>query len=100
MVEPTIHRCLKDATIKLQHNQTDNRDYFDDASYVDSDADDTTLSFDTLATSGSSLHFQASSLTHPTTIRQLATPSQAGLPTREWTGLHRPDCTFLLFYRT
>ena len=60
MVEPTIQRCLKDAKTKLHHNQTDIRDFFDDVSYVDSHEDDTTLSFDTLGTSGS-LHFQTSS---------------------------------------
>ena len=60
MVEPTIQRCLKDAKTKLHHNQTDIRDFFDDVSYVDSHEDDTTLSFDTVGTSGS-LHFQTSS---------------------------------------
>ena len=50
--EPTIRRCLKDAHDKLLHNQTDIRDYFEEASYVDSSASDTTLSFDTLETSG------------------------------------------------
>ena len=47
MVEPTLQRCLKDATAKLSTNQTDIRDFFDEASYVDSDASDTSLSFDT-----------------------------------------------------
>ena len=50
--EPTIRRCLKDANDKLLHNQTDIRDFFDEASYIDSSASDTTLSFDTFASSG------------------------------------------------
>ncbi len=49
IAEPTIQRCLRDSQIKLHSNQRDIRDFFDEASYVDSDASDTTLSFDTLA---------------------------------------------------
>ena len=52
MVEPTLQRCLHDANTKLRDNQSDIRDYFDEASYVDSEASDTTLSFDTFDQSG------------------------------------------------
>ena len=48
MAEPTIQRCLKDAQQKSSTHQRDIRDYFEEASYVDSDESDTTLSFDTL----------------------------------------------------
>ena len=46
MVEPTIQCCLQDSQTKLLHHQSDIRDYFDEASYEDSDQDDTTLSWD------------------------------------------------------
>lgn len=52
LAEPTIHRCLQDARTKSCSLQSDIRDFFDEASYVDSDAEDTVLSFDTLASSG------------------------------------------------
>ena len=52
MAEPTIQRCLKDARTKLTTNQRDIRDYFDDASYIDSDADDISLSCDSTLDSG------------------------------------------------
>ena len=41
IAEPAIQRCLHDAQSKLHSNQRDIRDYFDEASYVDSDASDT-----------------------------------------------------------
>ena len=48
IAEPTLQRCLRDATIKLHQNQRDIRDFFDDAPYEDSNASDTSLSYDTL----------------------------------------------------
>ena len=54
LAEPTLQRCLKDAHHKLTTNQTDIRDYFDEISYADSAASDTTLSFDTFDTLGDS----------------------------------------------
>ena len=61
MAEPTIQRCLKDARTKLHTNQSDIRDYFDDASYVDSDANDTTLSCDSTLDSSGTILFSSSS---------------------------------------
>ena len=60
MAEPTIQRCLRDAAHKLHTNQRDIRDFFDEASYSDSEASDTTLSFDTLATSETISFYQSS----------------------------------------
>ena len=54
LAEPTLQRCLKDAHHKLTTNQTGIRNYFDEISYADSAASDTTLSFDTLDTLGDS----------------------------------------------
>ena len=53
LAEPTLQRCLTDAQAKLLTNQTDIRAFFDEASYCDSEASDTSLSYDTLADSGS-----------------------------------------------
>ena len=52
MAEPTVQRCLADAKEKLRTNQRDIRDFLDDASYVQSHASDTTLTFDTLDSNG------------------------------------------------
>ena len=61
MAEPTMQRCLRDANIKLHTNQRDIRDYFDEASYIDSEASDTSLSFDTMTLS-ETISFQPNSL--------------------------------------
>ena len=47
MAEPTVQQCLTDAQLKLLSHQRDIRDYFDEAPYIDSDASDTSLSYDT-----------------------------------------------------
>ena len=52
LAEHTLQRCLHDAQDKLATNQTDIHTFFDEASYCDSEASDTTLSYDTLDTSG------------------------------------------------
>ena len=62
IAEPTIQQCIKDANKKLLSNQGDIRDYFEEASYIDSDASDTSLSYDTLEGSDTiSFHTLASS---------------------------------------
>ena len=53
LAEPTLQRCLKDAQTKLLSNQSDIRAFFEEASYSDSEASDTSLSYDTLDDSGS-----------------------------------------------
>ena len=70
MAEPTKQQCLKEAHAKSTTNQRDIRDYFDEASYVDSDADETTLSYDTLGSSGTILFSNSNHTTssHDTTI--------------------------------
>ena len=50
MVEPTLQRCLQDATHKLSTNQSDIRDFFEEMPYINSDASDTTFTFDTYDT--------------------------------------------------
>ena len=52
LTEPTLQRCLHDAQDKLATHQTDIRTFFDEASYCNLEASDTTLSYDTLDTSG------------------------------------------------
>ena len=68
IAEPTVQRCLKDAQTKLQTHQSDIRDFFEEASYSDSEASDTTLSYDTMDTSEETISFghvtHSSSSTH------------------------------------
>ena len=45
-MEPTIQRCILDSQDNFLHNQRDIRDFFEEASYEDSNQSETTFSWD------------------------------------------------------